>query len=316
MNSVVDFESPRYLFNGHLETLYPALLRKVDFQTPEEIIIETPDDDFLEIDYYSQQSKELVIICHGLEGNARRPYVLGMARTMFNEGYDVVAWNYRSCGSKPNRQKIFYHSGATYDLELVVDHFLLNKQYNRIHLIGFSLGANLILRYLGEKGERKHIGRSVAISAPIDLAGSCRMLLLPENYLYTIRFLKTLKEKILIKSKNHDYNLEILPKIKNLKEYDDYFTAPIHGFDSAEDYYDKCSSKPLLGEVKNEVLILNSRNDSFLSESCFASEHEVSPMVKRLHTPRGGHVGFKDRNDSQTYFSERISKTFITGGNF
>ena len=130
--------------------------------------ITTPDDDFLDLDWYQNGNDSLVIICHGLEGNSRKPYMLGMAKTMISIPADVLTWNYRGCSGEMNKANRFYHSGATDDLDLVVQHGF-DKGYKAITLIGFSLGGNLVLKYMGEDAEHldKRILASIAFSVPL-----------------------------------------------------------------------------------------------------------------------------------------------------
>ncbi|MEQ8239911.1 MAG: alpha/beta fold hydrolase, partial [Cyclobacteriaceae bacterium] len=148
-NYEYNYQRPKVLFNGHIETIYPALFRKVTLPTlPVRERITTVDDDFLDIDWYRNGKNKVVILQHGLEGSSDRPYILGMARAFLLQSFDVCAWNFRGCSGEVNKAKIFYHSGATYDLENVVNH--ASKEYDQIFLVGFSLGGNLTLKYLGE----------------------------------------------------------------------------------------------------------------------------------------------------------------------
>ena len=145
----LNYKRPSLLFSRHLETIYPALFRNVDLNYQRERIA-TPDDDFLDLDWLKQGSKKLIIISHGLEGNSSRAYMKGMAKASSEKGFDVIAWNFRGCSDEMNKQLRFYHSGATDDLECVVAHAQRNG-YTEIYLIGFSLGGNLTLKYLGER---------------------------------------------------------------------------------------------------------------------------------------------------------------------
>jgi uncharacterized protein len=144
------YTRPFFLFNAHLETIYPTLLRTVTLQPYQRERIHTPDHDFLDLDWLKQGSSSLVIISHGLEGNTQRAYMKGMARAAYQQGYDVLAWNYRGCSEEMNKALRFYHSGATDDLATVADYAHSQNQYQTIFLVGFSLGGNLTLKYLGE----------------------------------------------------------------------------------------------------------------------------------------------------------------------
>src|SRR5262249_25252310 len=152
----------------------PSLLRKVHLQKPKRERITTPDDDFLDLDHYEQGSDTCVIISHGLEGNSQRPYSVGMAKAFFAKGYDAIAWNFRGCSGEVNRQLRFYHSGATDDLKTVVKHAALH--YKQIFLVGFSLGGNMTLKYLGEGDVHPSVKRGIAFSVPLNLHSSSIVL--------------------------------------------------------------------------------------------------------------------------------------------
>lgn len=307
---------PKWLFNGHLETIYPSIFRKVAFQNPEKERIKTSDGDFLELDWYKQQSAKLLIISHGLEGNSERAYILGMAKTFFENKFDVLAWNFRGCGEKMNDQVIFYHSGATYDLDEIVQHAA--KDYDEIYLVGFSLGGNLTLKYLGEKKNTfPKIKKSVTISVPLHLGSSSEKISSKENILYSKRFLKTLKEKVIRKSEAHPGKipLDALNNIKTLADFDDYFTGPLHGFADAQEYYQVNSSIFFLEHIEVPTLILNALNDPFLSENCYPKElANQLPSVFFEYPKYGGHVGFSGANSDQPFYSEKRAIEFITKG--
>jgi predicted alpha/beta-fold hydrolase len=307
------FDVPRLLFNGHLQTIAPALFRS---SIPLPFVrerIATPDDDFLDLDWLRQGSKRLVIISHGLEGNSQRPYIKGMARQFYCKKYDALAWNFRGCSGEINRQALFYHSGATYDLKTVIHHAA--QQYDEVNLVGFSLGGNLILKYLGEPSTlHPKIRKAVAISVPLHLESSSIQLSNRENSIYSYRFLRTLKEKALKKALQFPdkINAGTVRKLKSIYDFDDQVTGPLHGFKSAHDYYLKCSSLYFLNSIKTPTLILNSENDPFLSPLCFPRELGVQLDSVYMDFPRfGGHVGFTTRNGSHSYWSEKRSLDFI-----
>lgn len=307
------YRRPNWLFNGHLETIYPSIFRKVSLPLFSEEKLPTPDGDFLELDWYRRGQSKLVIISHGLEGNSKRPYIVGMARSLFECDYDILAWNYRGCGAELNQKAIFYHSGATYDLDTVVNR--AQSEYDRIYLVGFSLGGNLTLKFLGEKGNSNpKIKKAVAISVPLDLGGSCDQISSGQNRLYAMRFLKTLLEKVERKAEKFP---EILPQkslksIQTLRDFDDLITGPLHGFKNAEEYYRVNSSLQFLDRIEVPTLILNAQNDPFLSPSCFPTAIAKKLDTIHLEVPRhGGHVGFTTGMSEKTYYSEARAVEFI-----
>ncbi len=305
----MDYQPPFILFNNHLQTIYPALLRKIDLQGAETVTLTTPDEDFLELDSYRQNAQNCVVISHGLEGNSRRAYVLGMARAFFQQGYDVLAWNYRGCGSRMNRQLRFYHSGATDDLSTVIDYAA--KHYKEITLVGFSLGGNLTLKYLGEPKVNAQVKRAVALSVPLDLHTSCLEISKRSNLLYARRFLKSLTRKVLAKAAAHrELNVRGLDKIRSLIEFDNRYTAPLHGFKDAVDYYQQCSSIHFLPRIAVPTLLVNAKNDPFLSPQCYP-ETTPSSSLTIEYPAFGGHVGFALFDKKGLYWSELRALDFV-----
>ncbi len=302
---------PYFLFNRHLETIYPALFRSVDIKGFRRERITTPDDDFLDLDWLdSPTSDRLVIISHGLEGNSRRAYMKGMAKKFFGAGYNVINWNYRGCGDEMNKQLRFYHSGATDDLDVVVKHAA--SKFRSIFLVGFSLGGNITLKYLGEKGtDTGNVKGAAVFSVPMDLRTSCEQISRPGNWIYADRFLRSLKKKIITKSIiRGDIDIHGIGDISNLKDFDDRYTAPLHGFKDAHHYYKSCSSLFFLKDIRVPTLVVNAKNDPFLSPDCYPT-HIDNPNVNFEYVERGGHVGFATLNQNGVYWSELRALQFI-----
>ncbi|WP_026966141.1 YheT family hydrolase [Algoriphagus terrigena] len=314
LTSESSYQRPNWLFSGHLETIYPALFRKVELRKPLRERIETPDGDFLDLDWFRADRPRLVILSHGLEGNSSRPYMLGMAREFWQKGFDVLSWNFRGCSEEMNRKAIFYHSGATYDLDTVIKH--AEKTYSEIFLVGFSLGGNLTLKYLGEKKfPNSKIKKAVAISVPLDLARSCEKISTGENIIYSKRFLTTLKEKVTRKSQTfpRELDLKMLQKTRTLRDFDDFYTGPLHGFQDAAEYYEVNSSLQFLDQIEVPTLVLNAQNDPFLSDTCFP--HKLAKTLDLVHfefPKHGGHVGFSGPSREKSYYSECRAVEFIS----
>ncbi len=309
---VRDYKRPFFLFNQHLETIYPAIFRKVTgIPLPTKEKLKTPDKDFLELDFYQNNQKRLLILQHGLEGDSTRPYMLGMIRAFLNDQYDVCSWNFRGCGKEMNKQPYFYHSGATHDLEVVVERFI--KHYDDITLIGFSLGGNLTLKYLGEENRPKQVKRAVTFSVPLDLSAGSDTLSSPNCYIYEKRFLNMLSNKIRRKAElmpNH-LDASLLAKIKTVRDFDDYYTGPLHGYKDAADYYQQCSSRNFLDSIKIPTLIVNALNDPFLSKESL--DHGLTSDLKNVFfetSVAGGHVGFTSLNKENLFWSERRALNF------
>lgn len=292
-----------FIKNGHIQTIFPNLFRKINFIAPQSETIETPDDDFLELDWYlNSKSDKLLILTHGLEGNSKRTYMLGMAKYFYEKGYSVLCWNFRSCGATMNRQLRFYHTGDTTDITTILHRVLSDERFEKIALIGFSMGGNVSLKYAGELGMSldPKIKTVCAISAPVHLESSSRRMMKFENIIYMKRFIRFLRKKIEVKAIAfpEKLSLEGYETIKNFKHFDDRYTSPIHGFKNAEDYWTQASSLLLLNKIKVPSLLINARNDSFLGRECFPVEIAQNSELFHLEVPKtGGHVGFWTLNE-------------------
>ncbi|WP_422360430.1 YheT family hydrolase [Reichenbachiella sp.] len=309
-----DYQRPKLLFNRHLETIIPGITRKVkNLPSYERIRIDTPDQDFLDLDWYQSDSDKLLILSHGLEGDSHRPYIEGMVKKFHGEGWNVIAWNYRGCSGEMNNTSRFYHSGATQDLKTMVD-YALTLDIPNLTLGGFSLGGNLTLKYLGEEKRDPKIKSAFAFSVPIDLKGCCHEIDKPHNFLYCKRFLKSLKVKGKAKNEKIPGSVDVdeLMKVENMYQFDNVVTAPLHGFDSADDYYAKCSARNFIEGIEVPTLLVNALNDPFLSESCFDQTKFESSKNVYFEMPKfGGHVGFSSNKNNGTFWSEDRAFRFI-----
>ncbi|MCU0368251.1 MAG: alpha/beta fold hydrolase [Cyclobacteriaceae bacterium] len=286
---------PFYLFNGHLETVVPSMFRKVEGSYERERL-ELADGDFLDLDWMRSGSKKLVVISHGLEGNSERHYSKGMAQYFYQRGWDALAWNCRGCSGEMNRLPRFYHHGATEDIAAVIEH-ALSKGYDHIVLVGFSMGGSMSLKYLGERKNSvsQVIKSAVVFSVPCHLGASANELDKPNKKFYLNRFLKKLEKKIRAKAiKFPDIiSAEGFEQIKTFRAFDNRYTAPLHGFKNADDFYARASSGPHIPHIQIPTLIVNALNDPFLPEACFPFEVAKDHNYVYLETPQyGGHVGF------------------------
>lgn len=310
---------PLFLRNGHLLTIYPSLFRHINDVSYQRERIATSDEDFLDLDWSIVNSDRLVILSHGLEGRSTRHYILGMVRMLNNIGFDTLAWNFRSCSAEMNHQLRFYHSGETSDLRSVIAHADSANIYKEIILLGFSMGGNQILHFLGKEHDAipAIVSQAIVISVPMDLASSAQALARPENKLYMKRFMHSLETKVREKAKRFPGELDVqkLSKMKTFRDFDAAYTAPIHGFNSAEDYWEKCSSKQFLSKIKIPTLIINALDDPFLTASCYPYEEARHNQLLTLLTPdHGGHVGFVQFNRQGLYWSEEIVRQRLSYG--
>ncbi|WP_119395212.1 YheT family hydrolase [Salinibius halmophilus] len=298
--------------NAHVNTVAPTLMRKLALPPYQRHMVWLPDGDRLWLDQLSLGRKRCVIVSHGLEGHSRRHYVTGMARVFSEAGYDVLAWNFRGCGGEPNYQPRFYHSGATEDLDAVV-RFALQSGYEEIAMVGFSMGGNLTLKYLGERQVDSAISSAVVLSVPTDLAGCAHKLAEPENKVYMKRFLRDLKDKVMHLKRRFPNLVDVsdYDQISTFAEFDERFTAPLHGFASAEDYWQQSSANGFLEHINTPVLMINAQDDPFLTDACFPRQaFEQNPNLQLLTPEHGGHVGFMQRKWKQSLWSERQAISF------
>lgn len=311
-----DYRPPWPLRNRHLHTVYPTLFRRGNPPPYRRQRVELPDGDFIDLDWLRAGHDRVALLCHGLEGCSHSTYMRGMSRALHAAGWDVACFNFRGCSGEPNRLPRMYHSGATDDLRQIVETLVHAEQYTDLSLVGFSLGGNLLLKYLGERGEDlpDALRSAVALSVPIDLGASADELLKCHNRIYALRFLRLLKRKIAIKHVQHPQQIPIegLDQIHDLIEFDDRYTAPLHGFDSARDYYRRCSSRYFLQGIRRPTLILSALDDPFLTPECFPRQAATDNPWLYLQTPSyGGHVGFVSPRLRAPFWSEQQTIDFF-----
>jgi hypothetical protein len=301
--------------NGHFSTIYSAKLRPSPSLIQQRERIQLADGDFMDIDwsFSKKYSQKVAILLHGLEGNAQRTYMKGQAKILNQNGWDAVAVNFRGCSGEANLSYQSYNAGKTDDLEAVINFILKKDRYTEIALVGFSLGGNLLLKYLGERETfPKEIKKAVAISTPLSLKGSLESLNEFSNWVYRNSFMINLRKKYKTKMKDFPEKMTAsdYKKITSLLEFDNVYTAPAHGFKDAFDYYEKNSSLQFLPKIQIPVLVLNAENDSFLSPECYPTDLASKMKNLFLEMPKyGGHVGFHQTN--KLYYSEKRTMQFL-----
>lgn len=301
--------------NGHFSTIYSSKLRPMPSLVQERERLNLADGDFLDIDWSFSKGKtqKVAIILHGLEGNAQRTYIKGQGHILQKNNWDIAAVNYRGCSGEANLFYQSYNAGKTDDLEAVIHSILEKEKYSEIALIGFSLGGNLLLKYLGERRNLpKEIKKASAISTPLSLGGSLKSLEKSQNWIYRKTFLTKMRKKYKIKMQDfpEEMSSSDYKKLTSLFEFDNIYTAPAHGFKDALDYYAKTSSLQFLPNIKIPVYLLNAENDSFLSNECYPRELASKMKNLNLEIPKyGGHVGF--HNTNEVYYSEARVLEFL-----
>ena len=318
-------QPPPLLWNGHLQTIVPALWRTVPGVTYKRERLELPDGDFLDLDWHRPHAVRpatVAVISHGLEGDSNRPYVRGMAQALGAAGADVLAWNYRSCSTGgPNRLLRAYHLGDTADLHTVLTHALAAGPYHTAWLTGFSAGGNVTLKYLGEDAARVpvEVAAAAAFSVPVELAAGAHHISRWQNRVYLRRFLGSLRGKLAAKATQHPGALDLTgyEALRSFEAFDERYTAPLHGFASAAAYYAHASSRQYLAGIRVPTLLVQAANDPFLPwPACYpVAEAEASAFLHLEILRAGGHCGFAEtlprRAGPERYYSERRAAEFL-----
>ena len=316
------FAPKRWLFKStHISTIYASLIRRwipqVKFQRER---LELADGDFLDLDWSKKGHSKLLLVLHGLEGDAGRPYVQGMIKLFNQNGYDGVGMNFRGCSGEINRSLRMYHNGEIEDVGFVLDHIGQNYDYKEIVLIGFSLGGNVTLNYVARNGNKVHplLKKAVAFSVPTDLVESAKVLdgVWFNSKVYVRRFLTQMYEKTRLKEQQYPgtFDLDAVKKFTTFHDFDHHVTAKVNGFDSASDYYIKASSLPHLKNIAIPTLIISAKNDSFLSDTSYPYQIAEQHQKVFLEVPKhGGHVGFIQFGKDGIYYSEKRALEFVLG---
>lgn len=280
----------------------------------------TPDGDFLDIDFVDGPigSPQLLVL-HGLEGSSERGYVRGLLALAMERGWRGVALNFRSCSGQLNRAARLYHSGETGDLDWLVGELVKRDPGAPILPVGISLGGNVLLKWLGEEGDRAadEVRSAVAISVPFDLAASATKMSRGLGRLYTRLFLRSLKPKALAKARQYPDLLDwqAIRRARNWRQYDHVATAPLHGFESAEDYWGRSSSIHYLERIRRPTLLISARDDPFIPASCLPEDAvDRSRWLQAEFTRRGGHAGFVGGGAPwrAIYWAERRAIEFLS----
>ncbi len=291
------YRAPGWLPGGHLQTIWP-LVRRPPLPSYTRVRWETPDGDFLHADWVSKRpGAPLVVLFHGLEGSSHSHYARSIMGHLSRIGWNGVVPHFRGCSGKPNRLLRAYHSGDSAEIGWILRRITKRYQDGPVFAVGISLGGNALLKWLGEQGDEagQRIAGAAAVCAPLDLEISGLALGQGFNRVYTERFLRTLKRKALDKIAAHNattLDAERIRKARTLYEFDDAFTAPVHGFDGVIDYWQRASARPLLHGVRVPTLLLNARNDPFVPPEILPGAKALPRAIKCEYTDSGGHVGF------------------------
>lgn len=290
--------------NPHFQTIFPILLAKISSCKDygfKRITIDTRDGDFMDLDYFlvDSRSTKIAVLIHGLEGSSKDAYMINTAKTLASKSINSVLVNLRSCSGRLNKHLATYHSGKTEDLKDILDS--IDNHFNEIYLVGFSIGGNIVLKYLGEDFRQvdPRIKKAIAICPPVNLKSSAEALSRPNTKIYMNNFLSNLRRKIRRKQKMFPglINDNNYFQLKNFFDYDNRYTAPLNGFVDAHDYWQQASSDQYLENIKVKTVILSALDDPFLGPECFPEIQ--NSHIQCVYTPHGGHLGFMAFDNKQ-----------------
>ncbi|GAB4063900.1 hydrolase [Uliginosibacterium sediminicola] len=291
----MSYESPAWLLNGHLQTIWPLLI-KGSLPKLKRRRWETPDGDFIDLDFLPHQDQApLVVLFHGLEGSSRSHYARALLRKLATKAWNGVVVHFRGCSGEPNRLLRAYHSGDADEIDWILQRLALQYPGVPIYAAGVSLGGNALLCWLGSRPHAyKLITKAAAISAPLDLSAAGIHLARGFNKIYTRHFLRSMRANARQKAQQFpgQFDAERAVHADTLFDFDDAYTAPVHGFGNVHAYWKQASAKPRLADITLPTLVINARNDPFLPAQHLPHKHEVSPLVTLEQPAQGGHVGF------------------------
>lgn len=312
-----DFRPPWWLANPHLQTLWSTLFRR---RAPRPAYVrerlELADGDFLDLDWCGEGGGPLVLILHGLEGSAGSPYARGLTAMVAARGWRAVVMHFRGCSGVPNRLPRSYHSGETGDLETVVG--LLRERHpgTPLAVVGYSLGGNVLLKWLGERGGAAGIAAAAAVSVPFLLDQAATRMSRGLSRLYQRLLLHSLRRSLAVKLTRLEARVvdpALLPELTDFWRFDDAVTAPLHGFRDVHDYYRRASSRQYLAGIRVPTLLLHALDDPFMTPAVVPTAAELSSCTELELSAHGGHVGFVTARMPwrPRYWSEERIATFL-----
>lgn len=311
----VDFKPAWWLRSPHLQTLWPVFFRKrfqLDLVVEQ---VELDDGDFIDICWSKKLSDKTVLVLHGLEGDITSHYVNGIMYQLERSGYQPVFMHFRGCSGRMNRLPRAYHSGDTGDLAFIVEHIKNTTGAYPYAAVAYSLGGNVLLKWLGETDELNPLIKAVAVSVPFRLQDAAQRLEAGLSKIYREHLLISLRKTYTKKFEKMSSPLSVdVKQLKSFWDYDDKVTAPLHGFSGAQDYYEQCSSRQYLKNIQVATLVIHSADDPFMFVSTTPDKSELSKNVEFLLTANGGHVGFVSGSNmlKTEYWSERKIIEFLS----
>lgn len=292
------FKPAWWLRGNHAQTLWPHLFRWPSRLQLLPERLELPDGDFVDLCWTQNNTGPIVVIIHGLEGSVRSPYATGIMSAIDKIGWRAVFMHFRGCSGEHNRYPQSYHSGATDDIGFLFK--TLSQRYPGVPLaaVGYSLGGNALLKYLGENNNNKYLTAAVAVSVPFLLSDGAERLEQGLSQLYQWHLLRRLQKKMTSKFSimTSPISLNNISGLNTFRLFDNHITAPLHGFKDVDDYYARCSSRQFLKSIKLPTLLIHAVDDPFMKEATIPANDELADNVQLELSEKGGHVGFINGN--------------------
>lgn len=307
------FSTALFLKNGHIQTIYPFIFRKKKtISYTQRIRISTPDNDFLDIDFVDSQSDSLVLVLHGLESHSYAMNIMHLVHALKANKTDIAVLNFRGCSGETNNVYKAYHSGISDDLITTIDYLISTQKWKSIYVVGYSLGGNVLLKTIGLYPSIQ-IKKAIAVSVPMHLESCAHLLAKPSRKPYMKRFIYSFIKKMALKKTFLDergIDFTDIKRVKNFTGIDSLYTAPSHGYKSAEEYWEHNSALYCLDSIIIPTLIINAKDDPFLSELCYPAIS--NKHISTLYPKHGGHLGFAETYlQNGTYWHEQMISSFL-----
>lgn len=287
------FKPAWWLPSPHLQTLWPVMFKRRRVPDFSHERFELDDGDFVDLCWSRKNNRPVVLVLHGLEGSIDSHYAGSLMCLLEESGFRPVLMHFRGCSGEPNRLPRSYHSGDTGDLVQVIDHVNRLAPASVRAAIGFSLGGNVLLKWLGQTGDANPLESAVAVSVPFRLADAANRLARGPSHMYEVHLMKKLKRSYIEKFKRMESPLDVdIDRLNGFWEFDDRVTAPLHGFDGVDHYYKESSCRQYLAGIRVPTRIIHALDDPFMFAETVPQAGELSEQVELLLTREGGHVGF------------------------
>jgi uncharacterized protein len=310
-NHILD--TGQLLTNAHVQTIWANAVKNYPAIQSATKRVELPDGDFVDLEFSAPGTRGTILLLHGLEGGASSCYIKSIFAHLSNRDFQVILLQFRGCSGSPNRLIRTYHSGHTEDLDYVAQ--LIFSEFGKLTgAVGYSVGGNVLLKWLGEADRRALLERAVAVSVPFDLAKSATRLDQGFSKIYRNKLLTSLQNKYIQKAQIFELpcHQQEIRKLDSFWSFDEKLTAPIHGFSDAEDYYRQSSCRFYLNRISLPTLVIQAKDDPFLPLSAIPHIDELSSYVHLMLTDKGGHVGFLERSGEQSFLKLTIER-FVGG---